>query len=115
MTTVDTPPQSAASPGPQADASAPAMPTPSGAEKRMARRVRTSLRSGKIYDLRKNFVVDCQVRDRSIGGLRLRLLGDVPLQTRFKFYDDREGGFADVELRWREDRDIGVKFIAESN
>ncbi len=115
MTIADPPPQAAASPGPLADPSGPGAPASSGADKRTSRRVRTSLRSGKIYDMRKNFLVDCQVRDRSAGGLRLRLLNDVPLQTQFKFYDDRDGGFADVELRWREDRDVGVKFIAEPN
>lgn len=88
-------------------------PAPTGAEKRTARRIRTSLRTGKLFDTSGRFLVDCQVRDRSTGGLRLKLFTDIALQSQFRYYDETDDKYFEVELRWHSKREIGVEFLAE--
>ncbi len=87
-----------------------ALAEPAGAEQRRSRRIRTSLRTGQLYDMRNNFLADCQVRDRSTGGAKLRLLSNLTLPPHFKFHDDVECTLIEVELRWRNKNEIGVKF-----
>jgi hypothetical protein len=68
------------------------------------------LRTGQLYDMRNNFLGDCQVRDRSVGGAKLRLLSNIAVPTFFKFHDDVECTLVEVELRWRNKNEIGVQF-----
>ncbi len=89
-------------------------PAPAGADKRSSKRVRTSLRTGQLYDMRGNFLADCQVRDRSAGGARLRILANLTLPPQFKFHDDVDCTLVEVELRWRNKQDIGVQFVSLS-
>ncbi len=85
---------------------------PAGADKRSSKRVRTSLRTGQLYDMRGNFLADCQVRDRSAGGARLRILANLTLPPHFKFHDDVECTLVEVELRWRNKQEAGVQFVS---
>ncbi|WP_020174532.1 PilZ domain-containing protein [Methyloferula stellata] len=93
-----------------AEAPAPGEKAGNGADKRRSRRIRTSLRTGQLYDMRNNFLCDCQVRDRSVGGAKLRLMSNISLPTVFKFHDDVECTLVEVELRWRNKNEIGVQF-----
>lgn len=81
-----------------------------GADKRRSRHIRTSLRTGQLYDMRNNFLCDCQVRDRSVGGAKLRLLSNIAVPTLFKFHDDVECTLVEAELRWRNKNEIGIQF-----
>jgi hypothetical protein len=82
------------------------------AERRRSKRIRTSLRSGQLYDMRENLLADCQIRNRSTGGARLHLRTDIALPAHFKLHDDMECTLVEVELRWRNKREIGVRFIS---
>jgi hypothetical protein len=81
---------------------------PSGTDKRSHGRARTRLRSGRILDSRNRLLAEASLHDRSSAGWRLRLLEDVPLPPRFRFYDDEQQRAFDADLIWRRGRDIGV-------
>jgi hypothetical protein len=77
-------------------------------DKRSHSRARTRLRSGRILDSRNRLLAEASLHDRSSTGWRLRLLEDVPLPPRFRFYDDEQRRAFDADLIWRRGRDVGV-------
>lgn len=77
-------------------------------EKRSADRARTRLRSGRIFDRDNRLLAEALLHDRSSSGWRLRLLDDVPLPPRFRFYDDELRRAFDATLVWRRGREIGI-------
>lgn len=83
------------------------------ADKRGERRWRTHLRSGKIADGRTCILVDSQVRDRSAGGARLRLSGQVSLPARIRFFDEISATLYEAAIAWQRGREIGIKFLRE--
>ncbi|HUZ90654.1 MAG TPA: hypothetical protein VMU78_01950 [Methylocella sp.] len=56
--------------------------------RRLARRRRTRLRSGKLLDPRNALLIDCQIYDRSEKGARIRLIGDTPVPIKIRFYEE---------------------------
>jgi hypothetical protein len=87
---------------------------PSGRDMRVEQRRRTRLRSGKIVDLRNRFLCDCLLHDRSLGGLRVRLVQDVALPARIRIYDDEAHGLIAADIVWRRGRDLGIRMhVAE--
>ena len=91
-------------------------PTPdhqSQAEKRLSRRQRTRLRTGKIIDAAGRFLTECLVFDRSPTGSRLRLPAGVALPaSTFQFYDDQQAVLQQAEVVWRAEQDLGVRLRA---
>lgn len=81
---------------------------PGTPEKRAERRARTRLRSGRILDARNRLLAEVALHDRSSTGWRLQLLDDVPLPSRFRFYDDELRRAFEAELVWRRGREVGV-------
>lgn len=78
-------------------------------DKRSEPRFRTHLRSGRIYDLQQRFICDCVIRDRSHNGARLLLPKNVKMPHNFIcFLDEELNEFLRAEVRWRQDREIGI-------
>ncbi len=78
-------------------------------EQRALCRLRTRLRSGKVFDNACRSLVDCLIHDRSVAGARLRLMADRPIPTRFRLVDEASGIMTEAELIWRRGREVGVR------
>ncbi len=72
-------------------------------------RFRTHLRSGRIFDLQQRFICDCVIRDRSSNGARLLLPKNVTTPNLIVFLDEELKEFIRAEVRWRQDREIGIQ------
>ncbi len=90
-----------------------APPPAEPSDKRGERRWRTHLRSGKIADGQTCILVESQVRDRSAGGARLRLSGQVSLPARIRFFDEISTTLYEAAVAWQRGREIGIKFLQE--
>ncbi|MEN5277900.1 PilZ domain-containing protein [Brucella sp. TWI432] len=83
-------------------------------ERRSEERQRTRLRSGKIVGLDGRFIIECQFSDIASHGARLRT-ADVPsLPERFWLFDDFYGRALLTRIVWRQNCEIGVQFISDS-
>jgi len=82
----------------------------SGADKRRHARQRT-LRGGKIlYDDRR-CSVDCQVRDISESGCRIRLTTTMMLPKTFELQIQGSPGIYVCEVKWRAGSEMGLHFM----
>ena len=81
-------------------------------DRRLARRRRTRLRSGRLFDAEGRFLLDCCLLDRSLLGARIATsyLGDLP--TRIAFYDDEKREMSEADIVWREAEICGLIFRA---
>lgn len=78
--------------------------------KRSRARQRT-LRSGKIVYNNQTCVMDCQIRDMSEGGCRVRVASTASLPRHF---DIQITGMKErrlCEVKWRSPQELGVQFI----
>jgi hypothetical protein len=66
------------------------------------------LRSAKVVFHDRRFQVDCQVRDESASGMKLRLLGDVAVPDRFELLIESREELVPVQVRWRRGMELGV-------
>ncbi|PNG27958.1 PilZ domain-containing protein [Methylocella silvestris] len=87
-------------------------PPKNDADRRGAPRRRTRLRSGKLLDKNNRFLIECQIRDRSDGGARLRLFSDIPPVAAIRLYEDCPERLLDAEIVWRKEDELGVRFVA---
>lgn len=79
-------------------------------DKRLMRRRRTRLRSGKVLDPRNAFLIECQIFDRSEKGARIRLVEDIWAPGNIRLYEDAPQTLIDAIVVWRKDREIGLCF-----
>lgn len=73
-------------------------------------RRRTRLRSGKVADRDGRFIVECQILNRSDSGARLRLVQPADVPDEGLLFDDEFASARPIEVIWRQQREIGVKF-----
>jgi hypothetical protein len=69
------------------------------------------LRKGKIVFANGAFEVECQVRDLNSTGAKLKLSGDVTVPSSFDITIYPEKVTRTVQVCWREDLFLGIKFI----
>ncbi len=69
------------------------------------------LRRGKITY--QNYEIECQVRDLSSTGARLRLAGDVTVPSCFKLLILPEKITKQVQVCWRDELMLGVRFMED--
>ena len=69
------------------------------------------LRRGKITY--QNFEIECQVRDISSTGAKLRLAGDVTVPSSFKLLILPEKITRMVQVCWRDELLLGVRFMED--
>jgi hypothetical protein len=79
-------------------------------ERRLARRHRTRLRSGKILDPHNAQLIECQIYDRSEKGARVRLIGYTPVPSKIRLYEESPERLLEALVVWRKDREIGLSF-----
>jgi len=84
--------------------------TSEGAEGRGEQRQKV-LRRGKISWQNGNFEIDCQVRDLSATGAKLRLAGNVTTPSCLNLTILPEKITKLVQVCWRDDLTLGVQFI----
>lgn len=80
-------------------------------ERRQANRWRGRLRSGKLFDAAKRFLVSCRVIDISEIGARLQPENDRPLPLELHYRADDDEDFRVASLVWVRKRQIGIHFI----
>lgn len=71
------------------------------------------LRSAKVVFHNRRYQVNCQIRDESNTGMKLRLLGDVAVPDRFELLIESKEELLPVIVRWRSDLEIGVEVTGE--
>lgn len=71
------------------------------------------LRSAKVVFHNRRYQVNCQIRDESHSGMKLRLLGDVAVPDRFELLIESKEELLPVAVRWRSDLEIGVEVAGE--
>lgn len=81
-------------------------------ERRRAARVPARLASGKILDVRGEFLTECAFRNRTAAGVRLKLARNVAIPQQVLLYDDRNCDLQRLEVVWRGDGEIGCKITA---
>lgn len=74
---------------------------------RKSQRSRT-LKTGKIL-LDGGGVIDCQIRDVSDAGVRLRIATATPLPGRFRLQFVADGRVVTVDLKWQRGMEAGVQ------
>lgn len=82
-----------------------------GGENRRAVRRRTRLRPCKLFDAGNKFLVECALYDISPAGARVRIFADLPLPTRLRLFDEPEMTTRDVEIVWRNKRELGLRSV----
>ena len=71
------------------------------------------LRRGKISWQNGNFEIECQVRDLSTTGAKLRLAGDVTTPSCFSITIYPEKIIKMAQVCWRDNLTLGVRFIED--
>lgn len=79
-------------------------------DKRLDTRKRTRLRSGKLADLRGNFLAECAIHDRSLDGARLRLDDSALVPDEALLFEDEHEALLTVSVVWRRPQEVGVRF-----
>ncbi|MEO1280350.1 MAG: PilZ domain-containing protein [Pseudomonadota bacterium] len=59
----------------------------------------------------RSITVPCMVKDISQSGVRIRALGNVNIPDQFVLTIDLDGLEADCEVVWRNDKELGARFI----
>ena len=78
---------------------------------RRSRRPRV-LKAGMICYAGRQCSMPCTVRDLSNGGARLKHQQSLTPPDTFELYIELDGLWADCEVAWRKDGEIGVRFLA---
>ncbi len=82
-------------------------------DRRLARRLRTRLRSARLYTNDGCFLADGQLIERSILGARVRIDSTFALPQKLQFFDDEQKLLYPVDLRWRRGTVVGLSFTAK--
>lgn len=77
------------------------------ADRRAVERIQTTLR-GKVFP----GGVDCVISDYTRRGARLRFQGAAPAGARFVVVVWSSGLAFEADIRWREGRELGVRFLS---
>lgn len=79
---------------------------------RKGQRSRT-LKTGRIL-LEGGGVIDCQIRDVSETGVRIRIATATPLPQRFRLQFVADGRTAPAELKWQRGAEAGLELLGSS-
>ena len=82
-------------------------------DRRIGNRRDVRLRSGKLLDIRRRFLCECLVRDRSLAGLRLTLGRDCRVPNEFFFFDDETLELVCLTLAWWRSLTVGVRIFRD--
>jgi hypothetical protein len=81
---------------------------------RGATRRRTYLRSGKVAYLNGRIIAECQIRDLSVTGAKLRVAKTTAhLPRQIRLFDDTRLSIETAEIIWRRDRELGIRFLPD--
>ena len=80
-------------------------------DRRIGERRDVRLRSGKLLDMRRRFLCECLVRDRSMAGLRLTLGRDCRVPREIYFFDDETHELVRLTVAWRRSLTVGVRIF----
>jgi len=70
-----------------------------------------ALRSAKVIYNNRSCLVDCQIRDLSRGGCRIRIANSTSVPTIFELQIIGVPEIRLCEIRWRNATEVGVRFI----
>jgi hypothetical protein len=84
-------------------------PSPPFVERRREARRPVHLQSGKILDRGERFLTEFLYRNRTEGGIRLRLARRVPLPRFILLYDDQRRALHAAKVIWQNGADAGCR------
>jgi hypothetical protein len=76
-------------------------------------RWRTPLQSGKIFDERHRFLIDCQIYDRSAHGVRIRLVANILMPGRIRIFNEIAKELFDAKIAWQRNQDVGLRILSQ--
>ena len=82
-------------------------------DQRSVRRWPARLRSAKLFDASRRFLVECRVLDLSLTGARLKPESDRPLPLDIRFQDENLELCAPATIIWIRQGEIGIRFTGE--
>lgn len=71
-----------------------------------------ALRSAKVIYNNRSCIVDCQIRDLSRGGCRIRIANSASIPAVFELQITGVPEIRLCEVRWRNATEVGVKFVS---
>jgi len=80
-------------------------------DRRREPRRNARLRWGKALDGAGRFLCECLVADVARDGVRLRLVRNIALPSRFQFFDDGSGAVYAARIIWRRETEIGCRLF----
>jgi len=83
-------------------------------DKRTSKRWKSHLRTAKLLDRSKRFLVECRILDLSATGARLKPHCDRPLPLDLHFHDEDMDFSVPATIVWIGKGEIGVHFARES-
>lgn len=82
-----------------------------GIERRQAKRWRGRLRSAKLFDASRRFLVSCRVFDISDTGARLQPESAASLPANIFYWADDDGEYRPASVVWSRQSQIGIHFL----
>lgn len=86
-----------------------------GMDNRTSKRWRSHLRTAKLFDRSRRFLVDCRILDLSATGARLKPQSDRPLPLDLHLHDEDMDFFAPATIVWIGNGEIGIRFARDSD
>jgi hypothetical protein len=81
-----------------------------GMDQRASKRWRSHLRTAKLLDRSKRFLVECRILDLSATGAKLKPETDRPLPLDLHFHDEDMDFSSPATIVWIANGEIGVRF-----
>lgn len=79
-------------------------------DNRASKRWRSHLRTAKLFDRSRRFLVDCRILDLSATGARLKPESDRPLPLQLHLHDEVMDFSAPATIIWSRNGEIGIRF-----
>jgi hypothetical protein len=89
-----------------------ALPAETAPDGRHTKRKRT-LKTGKIVYNNKMCVIDCQIRDMSESGCRVRITNTVGIPRRVELIVPMDSKQRECEVVWKTRSELGIRYLAQ--
>ncbi|MBI1867107.1 MAG: hypothetical protein HYS06_02215 [Methylocystis sp.] len=81
-------------------------------ERRAETRRQVYLQSGKVLNHKDQFLTECLFKNRTRGGIHLKLAGGVVLPKLVQLYDDRQSTLTAARVMWQRGKHAGCRVIS---
>lgn len=81
-------------------------------QRRGAERISTRLKPAKLLSTEGTFLADCAITNRSGGGARVRVFGEIDLRAQMILFDETETVAWATQLAWGQGSEAGLRFMS---